>query len=170
MPANGSITGVEICDLPSKCRKSSGGEICDPPSRVTRYFDAVAHVWHETTTTVDMTVPSPAAAAPTPPATPAPAQAQTADNCSDPDAMFIPVSCLPKTNVPFEPEARVVVSHKAEFFNALTGLVKGNGYRCDSISAARPFFLSAGYTLSCNDYRYEYEIADKGGRWIVTVK
>jgi hypothetical protein len=31
-------------------------------------------------------------------------------------------------------------------------------------------FLSEGYTLHCNNYRYEYEIADKGGHWIVTVK
>lgn len=49
-------------------------------------------------------------------------------------------------------------------------LVRANGYRCDSISAARPMMFSRGFVLVCNGFAYEFEIEDKGGRWRVTVK
>jgi hypothetical protein len=95
-----------------------------------------------------------------------------ADICSDQSQLYLPQSCLPTTSAPFEPKARVAtnVSRKAEFFDAMISLVRRNGYRCDSISSVRPFIMSEGYTLICNEFRYTYELADKGGRWIVTVK
>jgi hypothetical protein len=49
-------------------------------------------------------------------------------------------------------------------------LVRANGYRCESISAFRPFLWGNGYNLVCNEFRYEYDVEDKGGRWQVTVK
>jgi flagellar biosynthesis GTPase FlhF len=99
-------------------------------------------------------------------------KSDTEAQCSDPNTLYIPIPCLPKTNVPFEQDGRIAfnISKKAEFCNTLRDLVKANGYRCDTISSIISFFLSPGYTLNCNDYRYEYEIADEGGRWIVTVK
>lgn len=45
-----------------------------------------------------------------------------------------------------------------------------NGYSCNSVSAVTPFAFSRGYHVFCNNWQYEYEIADKGGRLIVTVK
>jgi hypothetical protein len=48
-------------------------------------------------------------------------------------------------------------------------LVRADAYRCDSISAFRPFLWGNGYKLVCNEFRYEYD-EDKGGRWEVTVK
>ena len=100
------------------------------------------------------------------------AEAQTTAKCSDQNSLFIPITCLPKTNVPFESDAVISaeINNKSEFFNTLVSIVKANDYRCDTISSIAPFVFSAGYKFSCNQYRYEYDIADKGGRWIVTVK
>jgi hypothetical protein len=56
--------------------------------------------------------------------------------------------------------------------NALVGVVRANGYTCNTVmgNASRSAFsFSESYTLFC-DGRYLYEIKDKGGRWIVTVK
>lgn len=44
------------------------------------------------------------------------------------------------------------------------------GYKCDSVSSAFIWNFSVGFDLYCNRFRYKYEIADKGGKWIVTVK
>ncbi len=52
----------------------------------------------------------------------------------------------------------------------MAAMVRLYDYRCDSISSAQPWVLSHGFTLVCNRFRYEYEIQDKGGHWIVTVK
>lgn len=47
---------------------------------------------------------------------------------------------------------------------------KSSGYKCDTVSSARPFVNDEGYNLKCNNYRYEYEIQDKGGNITITVK
>lgn len=52
----------------------------------------------------------------------------------------------------------------------LAKMVRLYGYRCDSVSAANKWVFSPGFSLYCNRWRYHYEVADKGGRWIVTVK
>lgn len=58
---------------------------------------------------------------------------------------------------------------KPHIAQALAGLVKEKGYACDSIAAASPFAFSEGFNLSCNRFRYKYEIENKGGNWIVTI-
>lgn len=50
------------------------------------------------------------------------------------------------------------------------GLIRGYGYRCDSISAVRPFVFSRGFTIVCNNFNYEYDISDKGGNWVVELQ
>lgn len=45
-----------------------------------------------------------------------------------------------------------------------------NGYTCDSIAGMSKFITSEGYNVYCNDHRYNYEIENKGGNWVVTVK
>ena len=59
------------------------------------------------------------------------------------------------------------VSHRQIW--GMVEMVKLQGYRCDSVSSASMFFFGGGYTLKCNRYRYEYEIEDHGGKWIVRV-
>lgn len=59
---------------------------------------------------------------------------------------------------------------KESIIGALVLVVRSVGYTCDSVSAATPFFLSEGYKLHCNHFRYSYEIENKGGRFMVMVK
>jgi hypothetical protein len=58
------------------------------------------------------------------------------------------------------------MSALAEFTDAILNA----GYTCDSISAVRFWMFSRGVTITCNDLRYDYDLADKGGRLVVTVK
>lgn len=53
---------------------------------------------------------------------------------------------------------------------ALRDLVRLWGFRCDSVSGARAWIWSPGFTLNCNSYRYKYSIEDKGGIWTVSVE
>ena len=53
---------------------------------------------------------------------------------------------------------------------AAVGLVRLQGYRCDSVYAARQMFFENGFVLVCNKARYTYEIRDKGGKPEITVK
>lgn len=76
-----------------------------------------------------------------------------------PDALLF--LCLPRCALRY--------GGKIKFTNDLVDLVREFTYRCDSVSALRPFVFSAGYTLGCNRFRYSYSIVDKGGQWIVTV-
>jgi len=49
-------------------------------------------------------------------------------------------------------------------------VIQMNGNTCDSIISMRKFITSEGYYVYCNDYRYSYEIENKGGNWTVTIK
>lgn len=60
------------------------------------------------------------------------------------------------------------VTHKQA--NAVATLVRLNGYSCDSISNIRPFVAKSGFTISCNNFSYEYEVEDIGGTWKVKVE
>lgn len=51
----------------------------------------------------------------------------------------------------------------------IVGLIVGNGYKCDSVSAITPFPRKTGFYVMCNQYHYDYEVADKGGNWVVTL-
>jgi hypothetical protein len=51
----------------------------------------------------------------------------------------------------------------------LTALIRLTGYKCDTLTKWRPMLFSRGYEVSCDLY-YSYEVEDKGGRWVVTVK
>ena len=85
--------------------------------------------------------------------------------------MFLAVSAF--TGPPIESNAIISknVSSRADtVIPALVGMVKAYGWRCDSVSAAREMVFSSGYVLICNQFSYEYEIIDKGGRWFVKVK
>ena len=51
----------------------------------------------------------------------------------------------------------------------LANKIRNQGWRCDSISAASEMFWSTGFVIICNNFRYTYEIRDRGGRWVVTL-
>jgi hypothetical protein len=75
-------------------------------------------------------------------------------------------------NVPIEPGAAIDndLRGNAKLLNELVKFVRENDYRCDSISAVRPFLGSRGFSLVCNRFGDRFEIEDKGGHWIVNAK
>ncbi|MBD3842202.1 MAG: zinc-ribbon domain-containing protein [Campylobacterales bacterium] len=52
----------------------------------------------------------------------------------------------------------------------LIAFVNMNGYKCDTVSFAMPFPSKHQYSLTCNNYRYSYEIEDIGGNPVIVVK
>lgn len=48
--------------------------------------------------------------------------------------------------------------------------VRESGFSCASVSGARPALMSRGYVVTCNKFSYTYDIQDKGGNWMVTVR
>ena len=62
------------------------------------------------------------------------------------------------------------LSNRQELFGSLVVMIRARGWRCDSISAARTFFWGRGFDVKCNGYAYHYQIEDRGGRWVVTLK
>lgn len=57
-----------------------------------------------------------------------------------------------------------------EMIEQLVDMVRSSGYVCDSVSGARPMIWTPGYVLTCNRFRYTYDIEDKGGTPIVIVE
>lgn len=91
-------------------------------------------------------------------------------------ALGFPDVAAQAQSVPIESEA--MISDTTDFPRAKlislidpgVGLIRANGYRCDSISAVRPFLFSRGFTIVCNNFNYEYDISDKGGNWVVELQ
>lgn len=77
-----------------------------------------------------------------------------------------------RRGTPLEPDAQILLSLKGKqaLFDHLAATVRANGYACESISAVRTMFLADGFVLTCNRFRYDYDVEDKGGRWRVTVR
>jgi hypothetical protein len=53
--------------------------------------------------------------------------------------------------------------------SGLVALIRLNGYKCDTLTKWHPMRFSRGYEVYCDLY-YSYDVEDKGGRWVVTVK
>ena len=47
----------------------------------------------------------------------------------------------------------------------LVNLIRGSGYRCDSISVIGKALFSRAFNVTCNEGMYSYKIEDRGGRW-----
>lgn len=54
--------------------------------------------------------------------------------------------------------------------DAIQKAIKLSGYKCDTVDSIIPFNFSRGFSIWCNNFRYSYELADKGGRMVITVK
>ena len=78
----------------------------------------------------------------------------------------------PNKNTPIEDDAAIYNGMKNNYplLESLANAVRLYGYTCDSISAAKPFIMSRGFTLVCNNFAYEYNIEDKGGNMSITVE
>lgn len=64
---------------------------------------------------------------------------------------------------PIEANSQVMADFPKELFPLAISLIQSHGWHCDSISAARKWIWSPGFTVVCNQYRYEYAFEDKGG-------
>lgn len=82
---------------------------------------------------------------------------------------FISTSALSQ-NIPKEKDHTISELVTDKQVQALAAIVRLNGYSCKSISSARPLIMSDGWYISCNNYNYEYEVFDKGGKFQVKVK
>jgi hypothetical protein len=72
--------------------------------------------------------------------------------------------------VTIEPGAAMSDKVSQSMIGAAVAVIRLNGYSCDTVSSVIPFLMSEGLTVRCNGYRYAYELANKGGKILVTVK
>jgi hypothetical protein len=89
-------------------------------------------------------------------------------------ALALSLVGLPITAAPLERDAIYsddwTPAHAQELADDASMLIRRARYRCDSVSSIRHWFSATGFTVFCNDFRYEYELEDRGGRWTVTLQ
>jgi hypothetical protein len=75
-------------------------------------------------------------------------------------------------SAPIEKDAVMFEDSRAwlEQTEKLVRLIRANGFTCETVSAARPMLTARGYVLVCNKFSYTYDIQDKGGNWLVSVR
>ncbi len=52
---------------------------------------------------------------------------------------------------------------------AVQKMIQLYGYKCDSVDFAQRSSWSGMIDVTCNNYRYSYDLEDKGGTWVVTL-
>ena len=53
---------------------------------------------------------------------------------------------------------------------AAQDLINDLGYDCREVDIMLPFAFSEGWTVWCNHMRYQFELANHGGKWSVEAK
>lgn len=53
--------------------------------------------------------------------------------------------------------------------NEGAALIRRFGWRCDSVSSIVRRWPSSGFVFYCNDFRYSYDVWDRGGRWVAKI-
>lgn len=66
--------------------------------------------------------------------------------------------------------SKPIYTDSSDFKNTTKALIVASGYSCSSIDHISEHNFSYGYSVTCNNYRYSYEIVDRGGNWVVSVK
>jgi hypothetical protein len=67
------------------------------------------------------------------------------------------------------PQTTTSSANPEQIKSRLVALIRLNGYKCDTLTKWHPMLFSRGYEVYCDLY-YSYDVEDKGGHWIVTVK
>lgn len=80
------------------------------------------------------------------------------------------LSCASAAGQTVESDARIQEGISSEGVTAAATLIRARGYSCRTVSSMQRFLWSTGFNVCCQQFRYCYELADKGGNWIVTVK
>ena len=73
-------------------------------------------------------------------------------------------------SVTIESDASIYKSVTREQAINLAKYINAHGYSCRSVSAVTPFTIKRGWYVTCNQYNYRFEVEDRGGKYIVTVK
>lgn len=53
--------------------------------------------------------------------------------------------------------------------DALIQLIRASGYSCGSLSSALQSSYDGSFSVTCNNWKYRYDVEDIGGNWRVTV-
>lgn len=73
-----------------------------------------------------------------------------------------------KVEAILEPDA--IVSDRVADPETLAGVfaivIQAYGYRCDSVSSITEKLLSNKWDVSCNSFKYDYVVYDRGGTWV----
>ena len=85
------------------------------------------------------------------------------------------VLATPLAAAPLEEDAIYSTSkwsrdHAQTLADEASRLIQRRGYRCDSVSSINHSHRTLIFTLTCNGFRYQYEVEDRGGRWVVRLK
>ena len=72
--------------------------------------------------------------------------------------------------VTIESDADIYKSVTKDQAMALADYINLHGYSCRSISAVTPFAVKRGFYVTCNGWKYRFEVEDRGGKYTVTVK
>lgn len=74
-------------------------------------------------------------------------------------------------SAPVEPDAvmpKDMNGDKIKALDNLVDIVRANGYECRTVSGLVPPIIHESFTLHCDRWHHEYDIADKGGHMVVT--
>ncbi len=82
----------------------------------------------------------------------------------DPDASRTP----PATGAAESDDRACNSSQKAR--KTVAAAIRSAGYVCQTADSVCPYAFSEGYRVTCNHYRYVFELENHGGRWSVTAK
>jgi hypothetical protein len=73
-------------------------------------------------------------------------------------------------SIPVEPDAIMSKNAPLAVIDPAVRIIRANGWRCDSVSSLVPFVMSRGFSIVCNHFSYKYELEDRGGNWVATLK
>ncbi len=80
--------------------------------------------------------------------------------------LFISLSAYPQVRI--EPDALIDSNFSRGAVEQGVQIIRLYGYACNSVSS-----LSVGWKgkvkIKCNNYKYKYEIVDRGGMWVVCI-
>lgn len=82
-------------------------------------------------------------------------------------AVFALVSASVSNAAPLEQEVQLQKPVTRGFAIVLGDILKGNGYPCESVSSVS--LLNKGYSVTCSDNRFQYEVLDVGGEWRILI-
>ena len=73
-------------------------------------------------------------------------------------------------STPIEPDATDRAKINVELSNVIASFIRDAGYRCDSVGLLYVERPGVHYWMSCNRFKYSYDVMDRGGHWTVRVK